>query len=157
MRWQDQLGKQGSKPEMQLRKILDEMGLNYISNEYVDTPFKIHRIEADFLVEKCLVIEVQSEYFHSKKRRRRKDLAKRACFTALGYGFLELWDDELRYANQVKRGPMWKPYIKDMITKSLSNARRLFRFYESIKNIAGEEIRVEHPELGEVYLHKRRE
>lgn len=126
--WKSRLVTKGSGLEFDVWKILGEMGLRYASNVWFDPVFRTG-FEADIIVEKVLVVECHSTYFHTKKRRMRKDRSKRFALEMMGYGVLELWDFEIKWACQVKRGKVWRPYIKGLISKMLKFSRdRMFRF-----------------------------
>jgi hypothetical protein len=117
-------------------------------------------LEADLLVDGCLVIEVMGSYFHTKKRRVAKDIAKRNVFEHMGYGVLWVWDDELRYASQVRKGKQWTTYIKDMVKAKLKFARRNRKAYSVFqKTLVNDHngAKVLHPEFEEVLIRRRRE
>ena len=154
MGWESRLGKEDTLPERQTAKILDEMGLKYERNRYVETPFRDYPIEADRIVDDCLVIEVQSERFHMKTRRQRKDVAKRNCFKAMGFGVLWLWDKELEWAFQVKRGEVWRPAIKGWVTVALEYARELRAQHMRLLNLQVPHIT--HPDYGLIGLEEDR-
>ncbi len=104
--WKSRVPKTNTLPERQMREILQEMKddnliKTFIGSKWIQTPFRRKGIkqEADFLVDKILVIEVQGAKWHEKKRQKKKDIAKRESFEAMGYTVLWIWDDELRYAN----------------------------------------------------------
>lgn len=154
MTWESRLDRGGTEPETQLWKILDEMGLGlrFERNVSVSTPFRDFPVEADVLVEDELVIEVQSEYFHSKSTRMRKDEAKLRCFEALGMGVLWLYDDELRWACQVGKGKVWRPTLKDWIAKMLGFAGKKHELYLGYVSKTLNYPTAAHPELGTVNL-----
>ena len=155
--WKIRLPRKDTGPEDICRAILEELNLSFISNESVETPFRDYPIEADFLVEHCLVIEVQSHFFHDKARRVGKDRAKREAFTAMGLGVLWLWDDELRYADQVKRGKVWRPFIKAMVTSMLMYAHKVHAAWLVYMNSFPPCPSVKHPDLGLVEIRSRLE
>ena len=161
MSWQENVPRQGSKPEEQARAILSEMGLSYDMNLPLEDGFTIYPREADLLVEGVLVIEVQGsgKWLHDNPRRKRKDLAKRRSVEASGYGYLELWDDELEKACQVKAGVEWRPKVKELITKSLADAKLRHRIYAAYRNQLGllKTPMVEWPGVGLVAIDRRRE
>lgn len=128
------------------------MGLKYARWYLFTTPFRDYPIEGDVLVENVLVIEVQSEYFHSKSTRQRKDDAKLKCFEAMGLGCLWLYDDELRYAFQKKRGSEWKPLIKQWILTMLDYSRSLRARYLQYMELSINVPMGTHPEYGRISL-----
>ena len=153
-------------PESQMRRILEDMkrdGLitKFIGDEWVQSPFRRKgvRQQFDFLVDDVLVIEVQGKHWHLRTRRVKKDNAKRESFETMGYGVLWIWDDELRYAFQVKRGPRWTQYIRDMVMAMLPYAHERRRNYveyeEGLTDV--EYIMVEHPDFGAVPIRTRRD
>lgn len=157
MSWPTRVPTRDTGPERSARRLLDEMGLRYTMNEYLDTPFRDYPIQADLLVEDCLVIEVQSRFFHEKARRHRKDQAKKRCFQAMGLGELELWDEELRYADQVERGKVWRPYLKAMIRAMLDYSKTLRRNYLAYLASVPRMPQVTHPTFGVVEVETRNE
>ncbi len=126
MRWQSKVPKRDTEPEMTCRRILEEMKLNF-TGERIKLPTRNCYVEADFIVEGCLIIEVQGTKWHMKSARRRKDAAKKEGFLAMGMATLELWDWELAYADQKKRGPVWRIYVKEMITLMLDYSRKMLK------------------------------
>lgn len=160
MSWKDKVPRAGTEPEEQLWSILKEMGLRFDMNVPMPS-FGIYPLEADVLVEGVLPIEAQGSYWHSKARRHRKDLKKRETFEALGYGYLELWDDELEKACQVEAGKEWRPAVKEWIRVSLYDAkirRNLWQDYQTELRVRiPEPPLVEVPGLGLVSLNRRRE
>jgi hypothetical protein len=118
-----------------------------------------YRLEADFLVDDILVVEVHGKRWHTRKKRAKKDIAKRASLESCGYPVLWVWDDELRYAFQVRRGPAYTKFIRDMVITMLNHAKKLeeaYKSFEERKKIF-EKLKVEHPELGKVFIRRRRE
>ncbi len=157
MSWKLKLPKKDTGPEDSCRTILEELGLHFVSGDFLDTPFRDYPIQADFLVEGCLVIEVQSHYFHDKSRRANKDRAKKGCFEAMGLGFLDLWDDELRYADQVERGTVWRPYLKEMVVKMLQYARMVRMLWMEYQDDIPDPPTVQHPDHGLIEIATRME
>ena len=156
MSWKSRLPRSDTGPERAVDRILDEMQLKYERNQWIDTPFRDYPVEADKIVEGCLIIEIQSRTFHTKKRRVRKDRAKRNCFEAMGFGYLELWDDEIRRAEQVKAGKIWRPALKEWIRLALENAKLQRILWLQYIAQSRRTIMVSHPEYGELPLSKRR-
>lgn len=166
MAWQSRVTKTNSKPERQMRGILQEMKdahhiQTFISNQWIQAPFrrKGFQLEADFLVDDVLVIEVQGSYFHLKKTRANKDVAKRHVFEHMGLGVLWVWDDELKYACQKRRGPIWRQYLKNIITIKLYMAENNREAYKMFLNALEFDysIRMPHPDLGDITIRGRRD
>ena len=157
MSWEDKVPRQGTEPEEQLWDILKEMkaegsiqGFDYNTDIY--TPFRDWPIQADSIVDDVLVIEVQGEYWHSKKTRHKKDQHKLEAFEAMGYGCLWLYDDELNKATIPKYRAQWRPCIKTWISSMLAyshTVRKLFLDYKSNQIAVPMET---HPDLGTVSL-----
>lgn len=138
MRWQDSLPTKGSEPETKLWTILDEMCLKYDMNvpeDFWTVPrnlgFSIYPREIDVLVENCLAIEVQGSgpKLHDKPLRRRKDAAKRRSMEARGLAWMEIWDYELKKSDQKRAGQLWRPKLKEAITKMLEHGQEVHRQY----------------------------
>ena len=149
----DNSEKGGSLPERRAWAILSEMGLPFERNVMINTPFRDWPVEADVIVDKCLIIEVQGLYFHGKATRHRKDHAKAESFEAMGYGVLWLYDDELKLAFQKAKGPVWKAAIKDWITKMMEYSRNVRELYLRYRSGAACTPSAEHPEFKRVNLH----
>ncbi len=59
----------------------------------------------------------------------------------------------------MKRGPIWRPYIKAMVATMLEHAyktRKTFKTYQTW-TIRARRLKVDHPELGKVKIRERRE
>jgi len=102
--WQRKVPTEDTAPERAMRRILEELGVSFVSQEPIKTKFSIHTFKVDFLVRRQIVIEVKGRYWRRKQRRRDKDEAKKNCLEAEGYTVLEFWDDEvLRQPDDTKR------------------------------------------------------
>jgi len=79
-----------------MRRILERIGVPFISQEPIKTRFREWPFKVDYLVARRLVIEVKGKYWHSKQRRRTKDEVKKACLEGEKYAYLEFWDYEIK-------------------------------------------------------------
>jgi len=153
MSWLNRLPTKGSHPEEILWNILNEMNLKFdvsVPEDMWTVPrgisFSIYPREIDVLVERYLAIEVQSsgKFFHDKPIRVRKDAVKRMSIEARGLTYLELWDYELRKADQVKAGKVWRPAIRSWISEMLVYAKK--------RNIAYQQYCVAVPDPPECFI-----
>jgi hypothetical protein len=123
------------------------------------TPFTIHPREIDCLIENVLAVEVQGsgKYLHEKPLRRRKDAAKRSSIEARGLGWTELWDEELRLADQKKAGLTWRPKIKELLELMLPWSRFVHHQFLQYKASIPEIPKIDWPGVGLVRIDKRRD
>jgi len=78
-----------------MRRILEALGLSFISQHYIKTRFREWPFIVDYYIPPDLVIEVDGVYWHRKKTRRRKDAVKDECLKAEGYTVYRFTDEEL--------------------------------------------------------------
>ena len=90
---------------------------SFSSQEWIKTKYRIYSFRVDFLVDGDLVLEIQGRHWHSKKRQRRKDVAKMNCLLGEGYRYLELWDDE--YSKRGKWVEGKKEWVRERIEECL--------------------------------------
>ncbi len=154
--WQERTPKSGTEPEEQLWSILKEMDLSFDMTVPMQS-FSIYPLQADVLVESVLAIEVQGTYWHSKSRRHKKDVKKKESFEAMGLGYLDLWDDELEKASQVKAGIVWRPLIKEWIAEMLAWSRRWNGLFLELMNNRPPMPMVTVPGMRSVQIDRRRE
>jgi len=154
--WRNQLPKEGSKPEENLWSILSEMGVAWEPNVMLEDGFTAYGRHVDVLVEGVLGIEVQSS-FHTKSLRERKDVAKRRSIEASGLAWMELWEDELEKATQVKAGAEWRPLIKEWIHGMLPYAHRVHNEYVEYQSRLPEPPLLWVPGQGMMRLDERRQ
>lgn len=84
---------------MQVFKILQDLGIRFVTQQPVQTRFREYPYIVDFLVlePKLHVIEVLGRRFHDRtKRQRVKVDVKRECLSGEGFKYFEVWDDELK-------------------------------------------------------------
>ena len=93
--WQRKVPPHDTKPEMAMRRILEDLKVSFVSQEPIKTRFREWPFIADFLVLRMLVIEVHGQYWHIKPRRELKDEIKQNCLEADGYRYLAFWDYEI--------------------------------------------------------------
>jgi very-short-patch-repair endonuclease len=80
-----------TKPEKELKKKLDRLGILHISQHPMYGKFVVD----EFLPKLNTVIEVDGRYWHNLPRRKRLDKAKDAYLRKCGHKVVRLWEDEV--------------------------------------------------------------
>jgi very-short-patch-repair endonuclease len=95
MAWQRNVPKEDTKPELAMRRILEDSKLSFVSQEPIKTRFSIHSARVDFIVERFLIVRVHGRYWHSRKRPANKDAAQKECLKAEKYWVLDFSDEQV--------------------------------------------------------------
>lgn len=95
-----------SKPERYVGKLLEDMGLEYVSQ------FALEDFNWDFLIRDKILIEVQGDYWHSFPGRMQRDERKYHIAIRNGYKVCYIWEHELMnedlICNRIKN-LFWRP------------------------------------------------